>query len=588
MSSSFTAVDRRESKCLFCSACCSVGVRLGPAATLQPDYPPAGDGRVGICSRGHYVVELLNHPQRLTGAYLRINGKRELAQTVEGVRAASTRLKDLGMGAHIGVIVDGNLPCEALAALSQFTTEVLKSENFSIYIPPVDRAVLEGIGATQAAALSLTELAACDVILAVGDPFSMIPVMARPVQDARNAQRGNRLIVIDPLFGRAAKYATDHLAVNPGAEALALAAIANESGAAGDLASALKKRTPAAVAETLGLHAAAVSSAAQAVKDAKSLGVIIGLAEGATSDPRTVALIAATMAEAKGGGIVPAVSYGNAVGAFRVAQSVGALPAGKLLKEAESGKLKALLVFGKDLLHGFAADDWANALSNLDFLAAALPIPGKISNIASVTLPLALWFEDEGTVIDFSGTRSEIVSLMQPPGAARTALELAEEIAAEVAPGSTLSVELTAEDLMARKSGEPADMLGDLDKLPAPAQPAKWLLFPCQSTMNSYDGWLTLACTWAAMADGRPIARINPADLAEGGLASVDTFTVASDGRNLELIAKADTGVPRGVIAVPCHIASRSGLIGKGVDESSGTLLTGPTPVEIIRKAEVE
>ena len=588
MSSSFTAVDRRESKCLFCSACCSVGVRLGPAGASQPDYPPAGDGRVGICGRGHYVVELLNHPQRLTGAYLRRNGKKELAQTVEGIRAVSTRLKDLGVGGHIGLIADGNLPCEALAALSQFTTEILKSENFSIYIPPVDRAVLEGIGATQAAALSLTELAACDVILAVGDPFSMIPVMARPVQDARNAQRGNRLIVIDPLFGRAAKYATDHLAVNPGTEALALAAIANESGAAGDLSPALKKRTAAAVAETLGLHAAAISSAAQAVKDARNLGVIIGLAEGATSDPRTVALIAATMAEAKGGGIVPAVSYGNAVGAFRVAQSVGALPAGKLLKQAESGNLKALLVFGKDLLHGFAADQWANALDKLDFLAAALPIPGKISNIASVTLPLALWFEDEGTVIDFSGTRSEIVSLMRPPGAARTALGLAQEIAAEVAPGSTLSVELTAEDLMARKSGEPAEMLGDLDKLPAPDEPAKWLLFPCQSTINSYDGWLTLACTWAAMADGRPIARINPADMAEGGLANVDTFTVASDGRKLELIAKADTGVPRGVIAVPCHIASRSGLIGKGVDESSGTLLTGPTTVEIIRKAEVE
>ena len=460
MSSSFMAVERRESKCLFCSACCDIGVRLGPAATSQPDYPATGDGRVGICGRGHYVVELLSHPQRLTGAYVSGNGKKELVRTDEGIRAVSTRLKELGMGSHIGVIADGNLPCEALAGLAQFTKDVLKSDNFSVYIAPVDQAVLEGTGATQAASFGLTDLASCDVILAVGDPFSTVPVMAKSVEDARNAQRGNRLIVIDSLLGRTAKYSTDHLAVKPGAEGVVLAAIANESGAAGELSEALKGRTATSVADVAGFPAAAISSAAQAVKGAKKLGVIIGLAEGATDDPRSVALIAAAMAEAKGGGVVPALSYGNAVGAFRVAQSVAAVPPGKLLKEAASGTLKGLLVFGKDLLRDFPADEWARALKNLHLLAVALPIPGRISDIANATLPLGMWFEDEGTVIDFSGARSEIVSLMDPPGTAATAMGLAAAIAAEVAPASTLAVELTAEDLMARKSGEPADMLG--------------------------------------------------------------------------------------------------------------------------------
>jgi len=588
MSSSFMAVDRRESRCLFCSACCGVGVRLGPAATSQPDYPPTGDGRFGICGRGHYLVELLSHPQRLTGATIGPTGSQDMAQTNEGIRVVSKRLKELGLGSHIGVLVDGNLPCEVLAGLSKFTKQVLKSDNFSIYIPPVDQAILEGIAASQAASFGLTDFAACDVMLAVGDPFSMIPVIARAVEDARNSQRGNRLIVIDPLLGRTAKYATDHLAVKPGTEALALATLANESGAAGELASALKNRTADSVADSVGIPADALSAAARAIKGSKKLAIIIGLAEGATDRPRDIALIAAAMAEAKNGGVLPAVSYGNAVGAFRVAQSVGSVPPGKLLKDAESGTLKALIVFGKDLLQDFAGNEWARALKNLHFLAAALPIPGKISRIAHVTLPLALWFEDEGTVIDFSGTRSEIVSLMEPPGNSATAIGLAEAIAAEVAPGSALAVEVTAEDLMARKSGDPAKMLGDLDPVNAPPADGKYVLLSCPSTMNSYDGWLTLACTWGALADGRPLARMNPEDLAQGGLANVDTFTVACDRGKLELIAKADDGVPRGAIAVPCHIAARSGLIAQGVDQDSGALLTGPVMVEIAQKAKAE
>jgi len=585
---SSNAMDTRQTKCLLCSACCDIGIKFGPATVIQPDYPDYAEGRLGICARGHYIVDLLSHPSRLTGAYLRKNGKRQLVPTSDGVRAVSDRLKKLGLGNHIGLLVDGNVPCETLVGLAQFTKTVLRSQSFSIYIPPTDQALLEGIGATQAAILSLSELAACDVILAVGDPFSMAPVLARSVQDARNAQRGNRLIVIDPLLGRTARYATDHLPISPGAESLVLAAIAVESGRAKALASALRGRSAANVAGVAGVPASAISSAAQAIKSAKKLGVVIGLAEGSTNNPAAVAAIAATLAEPKGGGVVPALAYGNAVGAFRVSHSVGAVPLGRLLRQAASGELKALLVFGKDLLQDFAAAECADALRKLDFLAAALPIPGRISDLAKVVLPGSFWFEDEGTVIDFSGTRTDILSLMAPPGAARTTMALAEEIAAGLAPDAAIPVELTAEHLVARKVGDPAEMVKNLDAAALSPQPGDCVLLPRQTTMNSYDGWLTMACRWGETADGRPVARINPDDLAASRIRNRCVFTVSSEKGNLQLIAAADSNVPTGIIAVPAHIASRSGLIGKGIDADSGALLTGPAIVQLSTQAETE
>ena len=82
----------KKSKCLFCSLGCEVAFEAYLDEALSLEYGERTSGTGTLCSKGNYLLELINHPMRLTDP--KIAGK-----PVE-----------YGIGTHANSVIQFNLP----------------------------------------------------------------------------------------------------------------------------------------------------------------------------------------------------------------------------------------------------------------------------------------------------------------------------------------------------------------------------------------------------------------------------------------------------------------------------------------------
>jgi len=542
------ATTATETRCLFCSLCCPAGVAFDANGLPAPAYPGhSPQARHGLCFRGHYIADLVGNPGRLHEGVVREGDSVRAVPPGEAVRQAAQRLASKE---GLALVVDGNLTCEEIVATVRTARQALEVARVAIFIPPADQAVLRGVSATGARKLSEGEVADCDVILAVGDPFATHPVVASAVLDALGKARGNCLVNIDPLRGRTSRYALAHCQVSPGGEAAALAGLLVALGAGDGLGGLDVGRA----AEMAGLDQSALEELASAVGRAERLGVLVSLPEGRCGCADAAAALAARVAEVRGGGVLPLLTYGNATGAWRLAAALGTEPVADLLREAVEGKVNRLIVLGTDLTSALPSAEFGSA----EVVVAGSALPSGLTTRSRFVVPMALWFESEGTAVDGSGAKRRSGAVAGPPKGAMRASETVAALAG--AEPATVSADELAAMLAEEPKSDLGEVLGESSSWAAPKADGKTLVVSRADGRGFAEGSLTSQLSWPVMMEPVATVALEPAEAAElGEMAAVRTNDVEA---RMAVVANPD--VPPGVAAVPPHFASARMLLAWG------------------------
>ncbi len=548
-----------HTRCNFCSLGCVVTLAETARGAVAPDYGhDTPEMRRGLNNRGNITAELLRHARRVVSARLCSGGKCADARLEDAVRIVADAVRASGAA----LLIDGNLPCEDVAAALALAAGSNGKLSASVYLPPEDEAALDGVAASGAALLTPEDLADCDAILVVGDAFATHPLISRPVHDARKRNPRLPLVVVDSIPGRTSIFANAPVVVKPGAESRALAALAAKCGV-GDLGALAVSDADA------GASAEALANAARMLGGAKKLGVILRAEVGKAPNWDQAAFLAGKLASAKGGGLTLCLTYGNAMGSYRLARAYMAQP-----PSAGGTAASVLVALGGDPATTLSKKESA-ALDGLKLLVAANAMPVPTMGRAGVALPMAFNFEAGGTTMTGSGEAIEVNSVADAPCDACSAGALAEALAKALGiPGVARGFSRAAIEKM--PAADAGTVAGRPHPVPASAPVGEFLAVTHGDAIHFHTGSLTSMCAWPAWAAATPLVMMSAPDAAALGVKHHGRVLVVSGVGQCEAEADVSKIHPAGVVAVSSGFAASRGLF-----PWSGSRRTGPTTVRL-------
>ncbi len=496
-------------RCTLCPAGCGVSVlRPGPD---QLRVEPAGADGPGICPRGMALGELLADRRRIVSAAAGPD-RRPLS-----LDAAASAVADALADRRAVFFLDGSLPHEQLAA-AVAATDALPDARLCLVVEPAEEQLLMGTEACGAEYLADADLAGCDGVLIVGDAFAANPAASRYVFEARAAGRRMPLVVIDPAGGTSGKFATAPVAVGPGEELAALAAVARSVGA------------DAPQVQAPDFDPAGAEAAGHALAGCQRLGVLLTAEYGRGTPWRQIGWLAGRIATKLGGGLAVQTAGANALGAVRMSASAELCSLAEALATDPGG----WVVLGCDLLGMLGWTD-------LRVLAAAAAMPNATTDAAEVVLPAALAEEVGGTLVTGGGC-VEAAALMPPPaGVAAPADVLASIVSAG---GSPPAGPAPAEPPGRVDAGEPPE--------PEPAvDPAPPVLLYARRAAHAGCGALTARASWQAAREPVPELHLSPATAEKLGLEDRAAADVRAGQRSLRVSLRIERGAADGVAVLP-------------------------------------
>jgi formate dehydrogenase alpha subunit len=310
------------------------------------------------------------------------------------------------------------------------------------------------------------------------------PTEAHPVVGARIKQRviaGARLVVVDPRRIELAGYADVHLRPRPGTNVAVFNGLAAELIRTGrideafvadrtegfdELRDLLSAYTPDAVEEISGVPAADLAQAAALYGDGAARAIVwgLGITEHAhgTEGVRTLCNLAAltgSVGTAEGCGANPLRGQNNVQGASDMGAMPDVLPGyqkvadpdigarfeaawgtpvrperglriPEMFDAAIAGRLKALIVFGEDIVQ--TDPDSTHVRAAID--ACELVVSHEIflsetAALADVVLPAASFLEKDGTFTNFDRRVQRVRPALPPPGEAKPDFDIINAVA---------------------------------------------------------------------------------------------------------------------------------------------------------------
>jgi anaerobic selenocysteine-containing dehydrogenase len=380
-----SAPEKGRSVCTFCRMGCELEVIRQGWRVAGVEYPadaPVNQGR--LCPRGSASALLLDHPRRL--AYPLRDGKERTWP--EFFSEVGPRLRNLPSN-ELAITYDGNLTREELGVVYGFANRLGTENVASAYLESeacfaLKLDVKDGSGALA----TLADVQQADTILVVGDAFAKMPVLAKPVLDARYAGRERRLYCIDSVKTVAAGFSHRAPRVKPGTESLALLALA------GLVDSRLKGFDCESAAAACGISPADLREIAAGFGKPKRGVVIAAIHSGRTADPALFSLALQLLVSRMKGNkrLLMAAEAAVPPGPRRFSEILGAI---------ESREVKTLVNFGGSL----PWDDpgISEPLKKLDLLVAMATMKPEHSTPGWV-LPVPMNLEKAGTVDTVWGT----------------------------------------------------------------------------------------------------------------------------------------------------------------------------------------
>ena len=269
------STDEQITRCLYCSLYCPVAVEKRSATVYRPRYVDkegaASSG--GLCYRGHFVSALKAHARRLSQGWINPRSPQPekyadvLNRTVDILRKASD-------SNTLGVLISAQMPVQDITAAVDFFQRSIPARNISIYVPPTDMAMFNGVSLSQPTLGDIQDLDKTNTILAIGDVLGTHPMLAHRLLDMRERNRRSSLINIDSMKGRTSRFATQKLIIKSCSEVHAVAALTKAAG--GRLNSIIKKSPKIeALLKTCGIERSAAGEAIERLKAGKDSVILL-------------------------------------------------------------------------------------------------------------------------------------------------------------------------------------------------------------------------------------------------------------------------------------------------------------------------
>lgn len=392
----------KKSVCLFCSLGCGVAMRAAGENVTALDYDKENPVNQGsLCPRGHYNLELVSHPGRLTEPLI---GKRKVTWE-EAISFIKQELKYFQQ-AEIGCLVSCLASNEnALAAVR--LAKALGVNNILAAATAADLEAYEGAKWEVAGAqlAGLDDIEQSEALLIVGDIMNRTPVLAKRVNKVKYGKRGNKIIVVDPNKTHTSWFATNHLVCRPGTEAVVLAALAGE----------LK---PEEAEPLCGVAAGQISRAADEFRTAAKGTVIYVPQQQKLRNDLAVFYAKKLAAASAGKKFIVYYLFGNTLGVNTIIdrEMPGHPTYHELLARIEAGEIKSLLMFGEDISAGHA--ELQKKFRMLKFVVFAGYFESEAPAIYdnSIILPLATQLEGGGSFILADGRTEKAEPIVPPAG----------------------------------------------------------------------------------------------------------------------------------------------------------------------------
>ncbi len=418
--------------CPYCGVGCRMVVQTRAGSIIRTiPRMDLGLNKGLLCVRGRFGYDYIDSTERLRTAYMLKEGQKKTATIEEAIAYAAKRLKEIkdryGPGA-IGAIGSGRCTNEDNYMLQRLMRYTLGTNNIDTlarlyYLPAVG--FFESLFGQGVTANLIPGIQNADGVVVVGgDPTKINPVLGVQIRAA--ARQGARVVVIGPAGGlrRFVNYE-----LNPGLEAedalleAALKKVYDERGQQGP---EWLQRVVQGIKDT----GEALEGVDRLVEDLRSMEnpvVIVGPEVVLRPGAKRRLFVLASLVQLLNARVFVLSDRPNYQGAIDMGAAAEYLPGARplevatfrhkvdsaigietpadrgldlfgMLREAERGNLKALVVMGEDLLHWLP---WAEpVLENLEFLMVMDLFMTPTAQKAHVVVPVAGWSEKTGTFVN--------------------------------------------------------------------------------------------------------------------------------------------------------------------------------------------
>lgn len=568
--------------CFLCSLGCGLSIGIEGQRVLDLEYDSSFSVNEGaLCARGNYLVEILNHPQRLLSPLIYKNGQFQEVNLPEALKFSANQIRNIKRkagGDAIGVITSGNCTREEVFLARELATRVLQTPYFDSLAEEEDYQLLsagEIFGAERMT--TIEKLSGAEVILALGDVFTKSPVLARHLLNFRYAKRENLFLAVDSKRSSTTWFANLHLQNRPGAEALVLAGMihylltATKSPWKKKVASFWEKLPLLEdMARISDLNSNVITQTAQRFLNASRAVIMLAPNFGRMADINLVAQLAGIICllSGKDKKLLFVLTTGNARGVFSGQVRKGGMRTPEMIEAATAGKIKGLLILGADISSLYPAHRIEKLKEKLSFFLTAGPFTYPAMGKLGVQFPSAVWQEKLGSIISLDGRQEQIRPVIPPPGEARPETEIIASLAANLGEKNFLSrlKKMSKKPIPLEKKISDEGIFRQLEmdslrerlldlytRLSKVEGNYPFMLLGDITFDHAGDGGITRQISWVKAAAGMPWLEIHPEDGKKLKLIAESRVRIKSRGGEITTGIKLTENVPPGIVSLPVH-----------------------------------
>ncbi|MBW2519297.1 MAG: NADH-quinone oxidoreductase subunit NuoG [Deltaproteobacteria bacterium] len=588
-----------DSVCGYCGNGCTVtlGVLDNKIETIRfNDEIGVNDGN--LCIRGRFGYAYVNHQKRLTKPLVRKEGQLVEVEWDEALQVAAEGLSNAQNGQGVGILSGARLTNEEFFLLKNLAktigTDHLDHSGGECY-----KGVSEGLNETlgvKASTGTFPQLESCDVILAIRSDFwETHPVVGMVVNQAIR-RNDAQLVVVADKRGKLTKLPRARtLLTKAGYELSILNAMSkvllDEGLAQVDglqnldaFKAALSEYTPENVAQQTGVDADLLKDSARKLAGAKKSAILLAYGLPYTAQSKELAAAAANLAllagipGRAGSGLYLCGEKANSQGAI----DLGVLPAGnglgaqQMLTAAGEGKLDALYVIAEDPISSYPDRQMVEqAMDKVGFSVVQDLFLSATAEKADVVFPAASFAEKEGTFTNAERRIQRVRQGIKSPGEAKTDGAIISALANKL--GNTLS--FTGEAAIFAEIGKDVPAYAEFNYHEIGSQGVVWggeTLAPTRRNLVSvsaeqpasadyhlvtgsalyHSGTVSVHASGPLAVMPEAYVELGREDAAALGVNDGDLLKVAGNGVEIQLKAKVDNRLPKGLLFAPYHFGN--------------------------------
>ena len=464
-----------KTTCSYCGVGCQLEVHTDGQRVQWIDGAAVPPNRQHLCVKGRYAHSFVDHPDRLRSPMIRRDGVLVPCSWEEALSAVVSAFRTAGTA--VAGLSSSRCTNEENYLFQRWIRSFGHTNNIDCCARVCHAPSAAGMRAvlgTGAATNSLDDIERADLLMVVGSNATE----AHPVTGARIRQaalRGTTLIVVDPRRTDLAAVADIHLQLRPGTNVPlfnSMASVLVEEGLLNrDFLDSrtqgwaayeafIRGQSPERWEPITGIPAAKVRTAARLYGTSPRPMMVHGLGVTEHFQGSEAVMLLCNLALLVGAigrpgvGVNPLRGQNNVQGAadmgcqpdsFTGYQSVndpavrakfatvwGKEPTGEaglrlpqMYEAARAGTLKAMYIFGEDVIHSDPDPDAvAEALSKLDFLVVQEIFPSLTTAYAHVVLPGGSFLEKDGSFTNGERRVQRVRKILASPGEARADIDI--------------------------------------------------------------------------------------------------------------------------------------------------------------------